>query len=88
MFVLLTRLFGLGSIATFFIEGGVILSVLGGGYLYVRTHYENIGYQKALHAVAAQDQAAVKEAKHASDNVAKCFSDGGSWNVSEGACQK
>jgi len=64
----------------------VLAVAIGGGFLWVRQHYIDLGYQKALHAIAAQDQAAVKEAKHASGTVADCFASGGTWDIANVVC--
>jgi hypothetical protein len=64
----------------------IALAVLG-GWAWVKVHYENIGRQKVIHAIAAQDQAAVKEAEHAKGTVQNCFASGGTWDISGGVCQ-
>lgn len=64
----------------------IIAALVGGGWLWLRTHYIDIGYQKALHAIAAQDQKAVAASKIAKSTVADCFAKGNQWNVENGSC--
>ena len=64
----------------------LIAAAVGGAFLYGRQHYIDVGYQKAIHAIAAQDAAAVKEAKHAESTVADCFAGGGTWDIANILC--
>lgn len=80
--------FLLGSVGRWVIGAGLAALVVGGGFLWVKTHYEDIGYQKALAAVAAQDQRAIDAAGKARTTVTMCFDSGGTWNVENGTCEK
>jgi hypothetical protein len=60
---------------------------VGIGWLVFATHYENIGYAKAIHAIAAQDSKAISEAQHARQTVKDCRDSGHQWNVSSGMCE-
>lgn len=53
---------------------------------YVYTKGYNNGRSDVLHAVAAQDAKAVEEGNAANDDVQKCFSGGGTWNIANGVC--
>ncbi len=64
----------------------LIAVAVSGALLWFKVHYENIGYQKALHAIAAQDQKAVEASNVAKKTVSECFASGGTWNVSDGVC--
>lgn len=66
----------------------VILAVAGAAFLWVKVHYENIGYQKALDAIAAQDKKAKGRADEAHQSVQKCFDSGGTWDITRGVCAK
>lgn len=71
------------------IGGGLIALVIGGGFLYVRSHYINVGYQRALAAVAAEDARAVNEKDEIKRHkVGPCFDRGGTWNVETGECEE
>ena len=64
----------------------LIALAIVGAWLYIKEHYEHIGYNKAIHAVAAQDQKAVEASNVAKKTVGDCFAGGGTWNVSDGVC--
>lgn len=66
----------------------IIAAVTGGGYLWLKVHYENIGYAKAIHAIAAQDQKALEASSAAKKTVEECFAGGGTWDVANGVCGK
>ena len=66
----------------------LIAAAVGGTFLYGRQHYINIGYAKAMHAIAAQDQKAVEASKEAKGNVDACFDSGGFWDIEAGTCAK
>lgn len=57
----------------------LIAVAVGGVFAYGRQHYINIGYQKALHAIALQDQKAVEESNVAKGDVSQCFARGVPW---------
>lgn len=84
-----TSILGLltGTVGRWLIGGAIIVAVGGGGFLWVKVHYENVGYQKALAAVAAKDAKAVERAKQVQQEVDRCFDDGHTWNVENGACE-
>jgi hypothetical protein len=63
-----------------------LAALIASSWVGIKIHYENVGYQKAIHAIAAQDGAAKKEADRAKDTVEKCFADGGDWSVADGVC--
>lgn len=72
-----------------YVVGGALLALIaGGGFLWIKTHYENIGYQKALDAVEKQNQRAIGTATEAIRDVRVCFDSGGTWNVETGRCDK
>lgn len=66
----------------------IIAVVAGGGFLWVKVHYENIGYKKALTAVEAQDQKAKGHADEAHKSVSDCFDSNGTWDIERGVCAK
>lgn len=67
------------------ITGAIIIGV-GIGWLVFATHYENIGYAKAIHALAAQDQRAIDAKDKALETVKACRDSGHEWDVSNGVC--
>ena len=71
---------------TIAISAAIVIG-LGIGWLAFATHYENIGYAKAMHAIAAQDAKAINEAQHARQTVKDCRDSGREWNVSSGMCE-
>ena len=66
----------------------LIAIAVAGSWLWIKVHYENIGYAKAIHAIAAQDQKALEASNVARKTVGECFSSGGTWDVSGGVCVK
>ena len=64
-----------------------IIAGVGIGWLVFARHYENIGYAKAIHAIAAQDQRAINEKDKALETVHACRNSGRTWNVSSGMCE-
>jgi hypothetical protein len=63
-----------------------IIAGIGIGWLAFATHYENKGYAKAIHAIAAKDAKAISEAQHARETVKACRDSGGEWDVPNGVC--
>ena len=66
----------------------LIAAVVAGGFTYVRQHYINLGYKKALTAISAQDQKAKGHADQVHKTVSDCFDAGGDWDVDSGVCVK
>lgn len=64
-----------------------LIAALGGGFLYLKIHYEHVGYNKAIAAVAAKDERALHAVREAIALVDKCYSDGGTWDVVGGVCR-
>lgn len=68
--------------------GAIVIAVVG-GFIYVRQHYINVGYQRALAAVAAEDARAVEAKDEVKRHkVGPCFERGGTWNVETGECEE
>lgn len=63
-----------------------ITAAIGGGFLYVKIHYENIGYSKAIVAIAAKDQGAMERVTKAKKGVDDCETFGGTWDTVTGRC--
>lgn len=68
------------------IEYGIILAVVSGLCVYVKVHYEDIGYNKAITAVATGDKEASDAAAKARAKVVECDRMGGNWDVTNGVC--
>lgn len=58
------------------------------GALTIRQHYINIGWHKAMHAIAVKDTAAIKDADDAEKAVKACYARGGSWNQGAMSCDR
>lgn len=56
------------------------------GALTIRQHYINVGWQKAMHAIAAKDKAAIKDADDAERAVKDCYARGGTWDQGGMSC--
>lgn len=56
------------------------------GALTIRQHYINIGYQKAIHAIAVKDASAIKDADDAERAVKDCYARGGTWDQGAMSC--
>ena len=65
----------------------LIAIAVAGSWLWIKVHYENIGYAKAIHAIAAQDERAINAAQEARKTVKACRDSGHSWSVETGECQ-
>ncbi|OAF05475.1 hypothetical protein AYJ54_00790 [Bradyrhizobium centrolobii] len=65
---------------------GSVAAALGGGFLYLKVHYENVGYAKAISAIAAKDKSALDEVNNAKKMVDECYAAGRSWDVTSGLC--
>ena len=76
-----------GKIGASLIGGAAVLALVGGGFLWLRSHYIGVGEQRALAAVAAKDNKAVEKANAAQRTVQQCFDRGGNWNVEDGNCE-
>jgi hypothetical protein len=80
-----------GAIAPYLIHmaigGGLVLAAVA-GFVGVKTHYTNVGYNQAMEAVAAQDQEAINAAASARERVRSCRDTGGVWDVTEGVCRR
>lgn len=64
-----------------------IVTAAGGGFLYFKVHYENVGRDKAIAAIAAKDEGALNAVKDARKTVDDCYGSGGGWDVTDGVCQ-
>lgn len=65
-----------------------ITAAIGGGFLYVKIHYEHIGRDKAIAAIAAKDQGAIDAVHKATSKVDDCYTSGGTWDVVGGMCSR
>ena len=74
----------LGPIGRYVLIAAVVVASWG----WVKVHYEKVGYQKALAAIAAQDLKAKGKADEAHKTVSDCFDAGGDWDVARGVCVK
>lgn len=77
-----------GKIGASLIGSGLIALLLGGGFLWLRSHYIGVGEQRAYAAVAAKDAKAIAKAEKARGTVQQCFDRGGAWNVEDGSCEE
>jgi hypothetical protein len=68
------------------IMGAALLAGIGGGFLFVKVHYENIGYEKAISKIAAKDEKAVDDVRAAKNKVDECFNSGRNWDAVRGLC--
>jgi hypothetical protein len=62
------------------------LLIAAGSRLY--HHIERSGYDRAIAAVAAQDQEAINAADAARDRIFRCRASGGVWRTSAGQCER
>jgi hypothetical protein len=65
---------------------GLITSAIGGGFIFLKVHYENVGWNKAIAAVAAKDERAANAVKDAIKTVDDCYAAGKQWNAVDGLC--
>lgn len=68
------------------IEYGLILVAVFGLYLYVKQHYETLGYNKAISEINQTNKRASDAAETARSKVEDCNTTGGDWDVSVGVC--
>jgi hypothetical protein len=67
---------------------GVIAVVATGALVGAKIHYQNVGYQNAINAIAAQDKEAIDAADQARGRVDACRASGGVWSQSDGLCAR
>lgn len=65
---------------------GLITSAIGGAFLFLKFHYENVGYDKAIAAIAAKDERAISRVKDAIKTVDDCYAAGKQWSSVVGLC--
>lgn len=65
---------------------GTVAAAVGGGFLFVKSHYENVGWNKAIAAVAAKDERAISRVKEATKTVDDCYAAGKQWDATVGVC--
>ncbi len=65
---------------------GAVVLVAGGAFVGLKIHYQNVGYQNAINAIAAQDKEAIDAADQARGRVDACRTSGGVWSQSDGVC--
>jgi hypothetical protein len=63
-----------------------ITAAIGGGFLYVKIHYEHIGRDKAIAAIAAGEKGALEDVEAAKAKVEECYSGNGTWDAVRGVC--
>lgn len=68
--------------------GGAIAAAGGIGFVAVKVHYTNIGYQRAMDEIAADNKEAKDAADQARDRVRNCRDTGGVWNTENGVCDR
>jgi hypothetical protein len=66
---------------------GSIAAALGGGFLYLKYHYESIGYQRAIAEMIAQDKEAGDAARAGIKNVDDCDASHDIWDATRGVCE-
>lgn len=61
--------------------GAVALVAAGGGFIALKLHYENVGFQRAVHDVAVQNEEAIRAVDAARLRVRSCdATDGMRWD--------
>lgn len=69
------------------VYGGLLLGILACVLIIDRQGY-NRGYAKALNAIAAQNDKAIKAAQAIRAKVEKCYAEGGQWDIETGRCAR
>jgi len=67
---------------------GAIAAAAGIGFVTLKAHYTNEGYQRAIDGIAADNREAVDAADKARDRVRKCSLSGGVWDASRCVCDR
>jgi predicted negative regulator of RcsB-dependent stress response len=67
---------------------GLIVIGIGVGWLSFKTHYENIGYQKAIQQIAKNTKEAKDAVEKAVSDTAACFARGGTPDDTTGVCDR
>lgn len=65
-----------------------IAAMIGGGFLWVKTHYYNLGWETAIHSIATENKEAVNAANKRRKEVGDCVASGGEWDTASGVCAK
>jgi hypothetical protein len=68
--------------------GGAIALAAGVGWVALKAHYTNQGYQRALDDIAADNKEAIDAAHQARERVRNCRASGGVWDAARGICDR
>lgn len=74
------------AIARYLLGFGLVLATVGISWYAFKTKYYDKGWNDAIHAVAAKNAKAVKDADNARKDVETCFDSGGSWDLYTNSC--
>lgn len=74
------------AIVRYVLGFGLLLATVGISWYAFKTKYYDKGWNDAIHAVAAKNAKAVKDADNARKEVETCFDTGGNWDVESGSC--
>lgn len=68
------------------IIAGLITSAIGGGFIFLKVHYEHVGRDKAIAAIAANEKETLDEVNAAKQKIDECYARRGAWDSSVGLC--
>ena len=66
--------------------GVAVVAAIGGGITYWVVHERNIGWNKAVDAIAAKDRKGIDAARKSISDVDACAARGGTWDTVGGVC--
>ena len=65
---------------------GLITSAIGGAFIFTKVHYEHVGRDKAIAAIAANERETLAEVNAAKQKIDECYARRGTWDASVGVC--
>lgn len=67
--------------------GAAVIAAIGGAFTYWTVHERNIGWQKAVDAIAAKDKEALHAVRQSISRVEECSRSGRTWDTVSGMCE-
>lgn len=76
------------SLTTRLIVIGSVIAALSGAFVWYRGSLIDMGYDRAIAAVAAENKEAVDAVRQKRHELSACYDRGGNWDQSSGLCDR